>query len=247
MPRVRRQALLGISFSGYWLKAVVVGHAYYVPRNVIGSAPALDQHVGGSLRCRIRIRRHQHVGFAVLALSNIAIDLVGADLYETRPCGCLLRARQLKQILDAQEVGYAEILGVRDSLVDVALGGKVQDHVALRQEVKRADVCFLKSIVWKLRELLHDSAVGRIADIVDVSDEPALLEAPAHEMFADEAETTGYDKDLRLLHEIRQPTEAALHLRMHSAVTAAPAVVHLVPSLAPVEQTSDTSSSSPAH
>ena len=182
------------------MQAIVVCHSYDIPGNAVGSTPALDQHIGRSLRCSIGVRRRQHIEFAVLAFGDVTIDLVGADLHKYRLLRFLLCADQFEQVLHTEEIGDAEVLCIGDGRVDVALGSEVEDNVALWQAIQSGDVGLLEAEVRKLLEFLHDGAVGGIAELVDGSDKPALLKTATHEMLANEPKAAGDDKDFRFLH-----------------------------------------------
>ena len=159
-----------------------------------------DQHIGSCLRRRVGVGGDQHVRLGMAALGDVAVDLVGADLDEQRPLERGLRADQLQQALHADEVRGAELEVARDGVVDVALGGEVDQDVALRQEVKARNVGILEPVLRVSLELALHHVVGRIADAVDILDRVAGAQRAANKVLSDEAESTGHDQHIGFVH-----------------------------------------------
>ena len=88
----------------------------------------LDQHLGGRLAGSVGICRREYTRLEqlILALLDLAIDLIGGDVDEAAYTDLL---GTLEEDVCTIDVCVREAVGVAEAQVDVRLGGKVQDGV----------------------------------------------------------------------------------------------------------------------
>eukprot|EP00754_Rhynchopus_humris_P042602 Rhum_TRINITY_DN265_c0_g2::Rhum_TRINITY_DN265_c0_g2_i1::g.934::m.934 len=140
---------------------------------VEGLAVRLDDELGGGLRRSVGVGRVEHRVLELLVL-DLAVDFVGGDVDELLQLAVHLRA--LEQVVRAQHVGLGEVHGVAEGVVDVRLGGEVDqgvDVVALQQvhhEVGARDVALDERVVARQLLLRHVLLVRTVVHDVQVVD-----------------------------------------------------------------------------
>jgi hypothetical protein len=131
----------------------------------------------------------------VATLGNIAVHFVARDLKKEGTLAIALETHQIKAVLHAKDVRSAEFAWVGNGIIDIAFRSKVREHIALRKEVEHANVRLVKPVIFELLELLLDSPVRCISNLVDILDKKPELETAADEMLAYESESAGYNNN----------------------------------------------------
>ena len=159
----------------------------------VGRVIGERQQVGGSLTGSIRASRPQRVALDGLTLGDLAVNLVGRNLDETRDPA---PAHGFEEDLRAQGVGAQEGLGIVDRAVDVGLGGEVYDRIGLGADRlvhgrRIADVAPQKAVTRRLLEIGEVRRVSGVGHGVEVDDleARALVQRKANEVRADKAQT----------------------------------------------------------
>ena len=102
--------------------------------------------------------RGRHIVLGRMALRDVAVDLVGADLQEAPMA---VTPRGLEQDERADHVGPDERAGLLDAAIDVRLRREVHDRVGLRREA--VDEVGIGDVTAHEREARSPSTIARLA------------------------------------------------------------------------------------